>query len=72
MKIKLSQEIAEKIKETGNLKTKDLVAYILESVRGAISTKGIEQTALKDISFDGRFPSSAVVDMYEKVLVVEF
>ena len=72
--ISLSSEIMGNINK-GNLKTKDLISFILANVPNVTTEKEIVNTALKDLCFhdyDNRYPISGVFDTLKNVLILTF
>ncbi len=71
MEIKLSKEIAEKVSQ-GHIKTVEVIQYIIDNVAGATTEKEINKTALKDISFNGKYPVSGMFNTYKGTLILNF
>lgn len=55
MILNLSEEIKYEVK-SGHVKTVDVVTYILDNESNTTTDKPLMETALKDISFSGRYP----------------
>ena len=72
MKIKLSDELTQQIRNTKSCKTKEVVKYILENVEHTSTIKPIENTALKDISFNGKYAKAGEIDTQEGILYLDF
>jgi hypothetical protein len=56
----------------GILKANKLVKFILENVEGTSTNKPINNTALKDICFNGQYPCNAKIDLVTGELIIIF
>lgn len=72
MVIQLNEELTNKIKTTGNIKTKDVIDYILHNVPNTSTNKPLMDTSLSDISFDGLYPKSGNIDTLTGQLYLSF
>ena len=71
LKIKLSNEINDKIK-SGSIRTVEVIEYILNNIPGATTTKDAFDTALKDISFNGKYAKAGNFDTWNNELILKF
>ncbi|HHX70719.1 MAG TPA: hypothetical protein GX708_22040 [Gallicola sp.] len=71
LQIKLSKSLKEDA-NNGVLKTNKLVKFILENIEGTSTNKPINNTALKDICFNGQYPCSAKMDLLTGELIIIF
>jgi len=69
--IELSNELKAGARQ-GRVKTSDVVKHILKTVEGTLTEKEIIDTALKDISFNGKYPVSGMFDTWEGKLILKF
>lgn len=72
LKIELSEELKEKIQKNGNIRTVEIVTYIINNVKNATTKKELHNTALKDISFNGKYPKGGEFDTWNGVMYLEF
>jgi hypothetical protein len=71
LKVNLSADIMTKI-NNNNIKAKELISFILNNVANTSTTKDINSTALKDISFNGQYAKSVKVDTWHNELIINF
>jgi len=69
MEIKLSEELRRKI-NTGNIKAKEVISFILANVPGTSTTKPINETSMLDISFNGKRAVYAETDRYTGIMYI--
>lgn len=68
--LSLSEELIKELKVNNNLKTKNVVNFILESVEYAKTNKAIDKTALKDIDFNGKQIVAGMIDEENRLMIL--
>lgn len=72
LKIKLNKEIKDKI-ETGYLKAKELVQFVIDNTECTIEEdKSIDKIALQNIKIDRKYIKSTMVDIEDGLLILTF
>ena len=72
MEIKLSEDLKAKILKNGNISTIEIVKFIVSAIKTVMSKKDLNNTALKDLSFNGQQVKSATMNIHKGILYLDF